>query len=82
MEIKALVKAMPGDRVQVKNYRSSLGTWERGTVKQAKIILAGPREVVAQVSYDVLLDRKDRHGQSMWLYVNDSQIERDVEKLL
>lgn len=64
--------AFPGDRVMVDNYRKKIDTIESAIVVDLETTWRSKTEVIH--AYRVKLDRKTKHGDSMYLVVGDNQI--------
>lgn len=72
-EINVVLKALPKDKVNVKNYKSKYGAWESGEVMDVETHFRSSSHHYNV--YRVMLDRKSEKGNYLFLYVGDDKIE-------
>lgn len=73
-EIKTTVEALPGDQVNVENYRMKPRQWESGEVLDVEIHVR--KDGSLWNSYRVRLNRKSRQGNYLFVHVGDDKIFR------
>ena len=73
-KIETEVSALPGDQVNVQNYRRKPKQWESGEVLDVEIHVR--KDGSLWNSYRVRLDRKSSTGNYVLLHVGDDQIFR------
>jgi len=74
MEIISTIKALPEQRVSVRNYRCHPARWEEGTVSHVKIGV--DQNGKAWNQYRVLLDRRSASNNVLSVTVDDDGIKR------
>lgn len=72
-EINVVLKALPNDKVNAKNYKSKQGSWERGEVMDVETHFRSSSHHYNV--YRVMLDRKSEKGNYLFLHVGDDKIE-------
>ena len=71
-EITITIKAFPGEKVMVKNYRSKYPEWEPGEVLNCESTVY--EDGRTRMSYRVILERKSTKGNYLFLHVGDDSI--------